>query len=147
VLSAQEKGDEANAALSEELTISNDHVFDGFLFLKRVSVLSRRKGAILTHWELTMAEMNRRNEVTVPALVALLDRAAAVVEISSHSFVMEEALLPTTPSTKSNNNIVDGAELWLKHFSNQQFKYPKKRDIAALICIIEIGERGNRRRR
>jgi hypothetical protein len=111
VVSAQEKGDEADATLSEELTISNDHVFHGCLFLKRSAVLSGRKCAILTHRELTMTLINRRNEVIVPSLVAFLGRAAAVLEISSDSFVIEEAFLRTSLSPESNNNDFEGAEL------------------------------------
>jgi hypothetical protein len=54
----------------------------------------------------------------VPALAELLGRAAAVLEMSSHSFLIDEVLLPTKPSPKSNKTNFEGAELGLKHFSN-----------------------------
>jgi hypothetical protein len=63
-----------------------------------------------------MAAINGRNEVIVPALAALLDRAAAGLEIASHSFVREEVLLPSKLSTKSNLNNFEDAELWLKQY-------------------------------
>jgi hypothetical protein len=91
-----------------------------------------------------MAAINRRTEVIVLGLAALLGQAAAVLEISSHSFVMEGVLYPTKFSTKPT---FDGAELWLKQVSHQQRHHLKERDIDDIICIIAIGHRGNRKRR